>query len=157
MELDKIERLIEKYFQGETSIAEEKELKKYFSSRDVTPHLKQYESLFRYFSVAKQQKSMQETASFSSQKLVKRNKIHFVTWLSVAASVIVLLGIGTYGYFSYQKEQPAQELGTYEDPKVAFEATQKALAMLSGNVNVGIESVRYIKEYDNSKQKIFNQ
>ena len=41
MELYKIEELIEKYFQGETSIAEEKELTNYFSSSNVAQHLEQ--------------------------------------------------------------------------------------------------------------------
>jgi hypothetical protein len=35
MELNKIERLVEKYFDGETSVEEEKELRKYFASTDV--------------------------------------------------------------------------------------------------------------------------
>ena len=41
MGLDRIEKLVEKYFEGESSIAEEKELKVYFSSTDVAQHLKQ--------------------------------------------------------------------------------------------------------------------
>ncbi len=35
MELNKIEEILEKYFQGETSIAEENQLKEYFSSSNV--------------------------------------------------------------------------------------------------------------------------
>jgi hypothetical protein len=49
------------------------------------------------------------------------------------------------------------ELGTYDNPEEALAATQKALAMLSNNVNVGIESVQYIQEYEQSKNKIFKQ
>ena len=41
MESHTIEKLVEKYFSGETSIAEEKQLKDYFSSPDVAPHLEQ--------------------------------------------------------------------------------------------------------------------
>jgi hypothetical protein len=43
----------------------------------------------------------------------------------------------------------------YKSPEAAFNATQKALSMLSENVNVGIESVEYINEYDYSKDLIF--
>jgi hypothetical protein len=53
MELTKIEILIEKYFQGETSIAEEKELRSYFSTSNVAPHLEQYKAMFGYFTEAK--------------------------------------------------------------------------------------------------------
>ena len=152
MELDKIEIILEKYFQGETTIAEENELKKYFSSPNVAQHLQQYQPLFGYFSQVKEQKSTQEIPLHTK----KRN----VAWLSIAASVVVLLGIGTYVYMSEKNTAPVvaqTELGTYDDPEEALAATQKALALLSNNVNVGIESVHYIKEYEQSKNKIFKQ
>ena len=151
MESNKIEILLEKYFQGETSIAEEKELKNYFSLPNVAQHLQQYQPLFGYFSQVKEQKSTQEI----SLQTKKRN----VAWLSIAASAVVLLGIGTY-YISKKNTAPAvaqTELGTYDDPEEALAATQKALALLSKKVNVGIESVQYIKEYEQSKNKIFKQ
>lgn len=153
MELNKIEDILEKYFQGETSIAEENQLKEYFSSPNVAQHLEQYKPMFGYFSQAKEQKSTYEIPLQSK----KRN----VAWLSIAASVVVLLGIGTYFFMSEQKEATAvasqTELGTYDNPEEALKATQKALALLSNNVNVGIESVQYIKEYEQSKNKIFKQ
>lgn len=153
MEPNKIEDILEKYFQGETSIAEENQLKEYFSSSNVAQHLEQYKPMFGYFSQAKEQKSTQEIPLQSK----KRN----VAWLSIAASAVVLLGIGTYFFVSEQKDTTAvasqTELGTYQDPEEALKATQKALALLSNNVNVGIESVQYIKEYEQSKNKVFKQ
>ena len=152
MELNKIEDILEKYFQGETSIAEENQLKEYFSSPNVAQHLEQYKPMFGYFSQAKEQKSTYEIPLQSK----KRN----VAWLSIAASAVVLLGIGTYFYTSEKNATPVTaqtELGTYDDPEEALAATQKALALLSNNVNVGIESVQYIKEYEQSKNKIFKQ
>lgn len=152
MELDKIENILEKYFQGETSIAEEKELKEYFSSSNVAQHLEQYRPMFGYFSQVKEQKSTQEIPLQTK----KRN----VAWLSIAASVVVLLGIGTFYFVSQKTTTRAvaqSELGTYDNPEEALAATQKALALLSNNVNVGIESVQYVKEYEQSKNKIFKQ
>lgn len=147
MALDRIEILIEKYFEGETSIAEEKELKAYFSSLDVAQHLEQYKPVFGYFSQAKQE---QFTATIPLKS--KRRKI--VAWLSVAASVVVMLGIG---FFAYQNtSEPTQEnLGVIDDPEIAFKETQKALALISKHVNTGIESVNYLGEYQQSKNKIF--
>ncbi|MDX6182484.1 hypothetical protein SGQ44_07540 [Flavobacterium sp. Fl-77] len=152
MELNNIENILEKYFQGETSIAEEKQLKDYFSSSNVAQHLEQYQPMFGYFSQVKEQKSMQEIPLQTK----KRN----VAWLSIAASVAVLLAAGTFFYVSEKNTTPVvaqSELGTYDNPEEALEATQKALALLSNNVNVGIESVQYIKEYEQSKNKIFKQ
>jgi hypothetical protein len=147
MELVKIEDLLEKYFQGETSIAEENELRNYFSSSNVAQHLEQYKPIFGYFSLAKGHQFTPEIPLQSK----KRN----VAWISIAASVVVLLGIGTYAYYSSDVVTKSKDLGTYDDPEEAFRATQKALSLLSDNVNVGIESVQYIQEYQTTKDKIF--
>jgi hypothetical protein len=49
----------------------------------------------------------------------KRTKV----WLSIAASIVVMLGAGTYVYFD--KEVVSQDLGTYDNPEVAMKETQK--------------------------------
>ncbi|MFH6987405.1 hypothetical protein ACHRVW_06630 [Flavobacterium collinsii] len=152
MGYNKIEDVLEKYFEGETTIAEENQLKEYFSSPDVAQHLEQYKPMFGYFSQVKEQKSM--------QTIPLETKKRKVAWLSIAASAVVLLGVGTYFYVSEKDVTPVTaqtELGTYDNPEEALAATQKALALLSNNVNVGIESVQYIKEYEQSKNKIFKQ
>jgi uncharacterized protein HemX len=147
MEFNEMEALLEKYFEGETSIAEEKELKDYFSSPNVAPHLEQYRPLFGYFTKAKEDTFTQKVSLYSK----KQKNI----WLLVAASVVVVLGIGFYSYFNANQVNVNKELGTYDDPKEALEATQKALAMLSSNVNVGIEGVQYIQVYQVTKEKVF--
>ena len=147
MELDKIEQLLEKYFDGETSIQEENELRTYFSSADVAQHLEQYKPMFGYFSTSKEQHFEQQITLTARKRKV--------AWISVAASVVILLGAGTFTYFNYNHSQQNQDLGTYDNPEVAFRETQKALEMLSDNVNVGVESVQYIKEYEVTRDKIF--
>jgi hypothetical protein len=149
MESNKIETLLEKYFQGETSIAEENQLRDYFSSPNVSPNLEQYKPIFGYLALAKEQNFEQE--------IVLKSKKRNLAWLSIAASVVVLLGIGTYSYFNYYNINQNQDLGTYDDPEIAFRETQKALSMLSTHLNTGIESVQYIQEYENSKNLIFKQ
>jgi hypothetical protein len=153
MESNKIEIILEKYFQGESTIAEENELKNYFSSSNVAQHLEQYKPLFGYFSQVKEQRLTQEIPLQTK----KRN----VAWLSIAASAVILLGIGSYLYFnSTNNTVPVvtnSDLGTYDTPEEALAATQKALAMVSHNVNTGIESIQYIKEYEQSKNLIFKQ
>lgn len=147
MESNKIEILVEKYFRGETSIPEENELRDYFSSSNVAPDLEQYRSVFGYFSIAKEQQFTQEI----QLKSAKRN----LRWLYIAASVVVLLGIGAYSYFNYANTGQNQNLGTYDDPEVAFRETQKALSKLSTHINKGIESLHYVEEYEKSKNLIF--
>lgn len=149
MELDKIEIILEKYFDGETSIAEEKELKDYFTSSNVAQHLEQYKPLFGYFSQAKQEQ-------YKAVTPLKTEKRNIASWISIAAAVVVLLGVGTFTFMNYNTTK-SKEFGTYDDPEVAFRETQKALALISEHVNTGIESVGYINEYEQSKNKIFKK
>ncbi len=149
MALDRIEILIEKYFEGETSIAEEKELKVYFSSSDVAQHLVQYKSVFGFFSQAQSQQ-------FNATIPLKAKKRSNIAWLSIAASVVVLLGIGTFMYTNTsEKPSNLSDLGTYDDPEVALAETQKALTLVSQKINVGMGSVNYINEYERSKNRVF--
>lgn len=145
MELDRIEILLEKYFDAETTIAEENELKIYFSSSDVAQHLEHYRGMFGYFSAAKEQQFEQELPL----KTTTRKK---VAWLSIAATIVILLGMFT---FYNQNISQNQDLGTYDDPEKAFQETQKALNLLSKNVNVGVEGMQYVQEYQQSTELIF--
>nr|MBF6607889.1 hypothetical protein [Flavobacterium sp.] len=54
MESHKIEILIEKYFDAETSIAEENILREYFASANVAQHLERYRPMFAFYSEAKE-------------------------------------------------------------------------------------------------------
>lgn len=145
MELREIEKLLEKYFDAATSTAEENVLKAYFSSPDVAPHLEQYRPMFGYF-------TQQATEKFEKTVPLKPRKRN-VVWLSVAASLVLMLGLYAILVPSFTTSQG--DLGTYEDPEVAFQETQKALNMLSSQVNVGVSGAAYLGEYEKSKNKIF--
>lgn len=152
MEWNKIEALLERYFEGLTTLEEEQALKTFFQGTNVPPHLESYRSLFGYFAQAKQER-MTPPIQLKSRRNV------FIGWL-VAASVVVMLGIGfmTWNAPSDAPQALAQtELGTYDSPEEAYAATQEALAMVSGHLNTGIESMGYLKEYENSKNQIFKQ
>jgi len=151
MESGKIEDLIEKYYQGETNIAEENELRIYFSSLNISQHLEQYKTIFGYLSVAKEE-HFKAKITLTSNPIYKKRK---VVSILVAAAAVVLIGVGSYALFTFSVTKKTQDLGTYDNPDEAFRATQKALSVLSDNVNIGIESVQYIKEYQTTKDKIF--
>ena len=148
MELAQIEHLIEKYFEAETSIADEKQLQLYFSSPNVAQHLKQYRSVFGYYKQAKQEKFV-ATIHLPTHK--KRT-----VWIRIAASILILFGVGFFVVINKQQQNSVADLGTYNSPEEAFKETQKALALLSTHVNVGIESVHYVYEYQKTKERVFN-
>ncbi|MDE3740726.1 hypothetical protein [Maribacter polysaccharolyticus] len=138
MELDRIEKLLEKYLEATTSIAEEKELRAYFSQESLPQHLEQYAPMFRYFSVAKEERY--------TKKLPLKNRRFNYKWLSIAAMAVLLFGI----YFGKQYQEK-------KEAEYAYSETKKALTLLADNFNKGTEKVAYLNEFENAKQKIYNK
>ena len=147
MELRTIEQLLDKYFDAATSTDEENQLKEYFSSPGVAPHLEQYRPMFGYFA--------REAAQQFDKVVPLKTKRQYAKWISMAASLVLMMGMLTY--FNYQPANDATDLGTYNDPEVAFRETQKALNMVSKNVNVGVSSMSYIGVYEKSRKTIFKE
>jgi len=139
MELSNIEQLLEKYFEATATVAEEEMLREYFAKEDVPLHLKGYAPMFQYFSEAKEER-------FTRQVPLKTRKKSYLKWISVAAVGVLVFGI----YFgrSYQEQREAE---------YAYQETKKALSLLAANLGKGTEKVAYLKEFEETKQKIYNR
>lgn len=146
MESDNIEKLLEKYFEASTTVAEEETLKQYFSQEGVATHLEQYAPMFQYFSNAKEERFTKQLPL--SPKIVGA-RTNFFKWASVAA-VVLLFGI----YFgkSYQDQQALEK----QQAEYAYQETKRALNLLAENFNRGTEKVAYLNEFETTKQKIYN-
>ncbi|GAA4278264.1 hypothetical protein [Aquimarina mytili] len=140
MELSNIEKLLEKYFEGETTISEEKELKVYFTRETVPSHLERYKDLFQYFS---------EESTIKATKDLKLNTSRKFTyaWIGVAASVALIAGI------FLTRTAPSKSVDTFEDPEIALQETKKILNMVSQYMNEGKQELVYLKEFENTKNK----
>jgi len=138
MELANIEKLLEKYLNAETTIAEEKELKNYFLNGNVAPHLEEYQALFGYFSTSKNERYT-KTIQLKSQK--QRWK-----WLSVAASIVLLVSV----YSGYENIQQRKAERVYTE-------TIGALELLSTNLNKGNVAIAQLQRFEDTTNKIFKQ
>jgi hypothetical protein len=138
MELVNIEKLLQKYLSAETSIAEEKKLKNYFTSDNVAPHLEEYQALFEYFSISKNEK-------LTKPIQLKAKKTNW-KWLSVAASIVLLVSI----YTGYENNQQRKAEKVYNETLVAFN-------MLSENLNKGNEAIMQLQYFEKATNKIFKQ
>lgn len=136
MASDRIEKLIERYFEAETTLAEEREIRAYFAQEEVAPQLEQYRSLFQYVSASKEERYMGEVA-------IRTRRVPY-RWLAVAAVAVMAFGI----YFgkSYQEQREAE---------YAYQETRKALALLAQNLDKGTKKVAYLNEFEKTKQKIY--
>ena len=132
MVLNNIEKLLEKYENGETSLKEEQVLKNYFTSDTVAPHLEVYKPMFTYFLVNQQEQ-------FTKDVPLKTKQTFNYKWISVAAVAVLMLGL----YFGTLS---SNNLGTYEDPQLAFNEFSKSMEMISTKFNKGASTVSYLNE-----------
>lgn len=137
-----IEQLIEQYFAGETSVAEERQLRAYFQQTDIPPHLQQYQSLFQWQQTEREVATPEFDFSFMEQidnqtvnRIILLRKRRAI-WLQIAA--IMIVGLGIWWMFptetvSSNAQQQAINWEEYEvqDPEQALEETKAALKLLS--------------------------
>jgi len=144
MELDKIERLLERYDEGETTLAEEKILREYFLVENVPEHLKSYQLMFSF-------SSLQADKSFDKEPTVISRKSRYA-WTSIAAILIVALGL--FFFHNPSGNLNENDLGTISDEELALQKTKETLNMVSQFMNEGKSDLVYLKEFNNTKNKI---
>ena len=151
MESARIEKLLEKYYEAETTLKEENELKDYFSKSDVPAHLAEHKKLFNYFN-----DSSLETSN-RSIKLI--NRTIALRWLSVAAMLVFFVSV-----FGLYQQNEAEK----EEARLAYQETQKALELISkslnkgtgaiaqlDNFNKGTSAMAELQTFENTQSKVF--
>lgn len=148
MELDKIETLLIKYDEGETTLAEEKILQEYFATAKVPPHLDSYKLLFAYT-------TKERTSSYDGKVDVNSKKRRFA-FVGIAASIILAIGMFV-SIDNGQEDFAGQDLGSIEDPEEAYFKAKETLQMVSAALNSGKEELIYVEEFDKAKNKYIKE
>lgn len=172
MNIEAIKILIDKYFEGETSLQEEAQLAEYFNGEDVVAELKKYQPLFQFF---KAEKSilLNEKANEKVLAIEKRVKTLNILrgsgmfWRAAAAAFI----LGISGYFiTKQFENPNRKcvadncrVKVYDetdDPQKAFEEVQAALKLVSKKMKKGTdettEGMKKVKHATDDMNKVIH-
>ncbi|QDO95367.1 hypothetical protein FNB79_15765 [Formosa sediminum] len=139
MVLNKIEQLLEKYENAETTLQEEQELKTYFSQDQIAPHLEVYRPLFAYYKASKHE-------TFTKDIPLKTKNTNVYKWLTVAAVGVLMLGF----YFNTSKHITTtdDDLGTIQDPELAYNEVVNTLELISKTLNKGTATVGYLQTYN---------
>jgi hypothetical protein len=152
----KIRELLDKYWEGETSLEEERELSSYFVSSQVTDEFAPFIPLFAFFEegrnirmeVSVVQPPMEET----------KGKIVNIRWLiSIAASIAIFLAVFFINK-NISTEQSAQYAfeDTYQTPEEAYAEVKKALLYVSTKMNKGVSTAAESLEKMEPLDKIIN-
>jgi hypothetical protein len=149
MDLQKIEQLLDAYFEGETDVADEKVLKAYFSGDQVAPHLEPYREMFAYFAQAKSEITTVEVKAIQTKKpgFLKQMR----PWYSIAALFVVALGVTFFLQNNSNRITDAERL----EAEIAFEKTKEALNFFSQQFNESASKLTVVNEFGNSANKLF--
>ena len=157
MVLDNIEKLLEKYDNGETTLQEEQQLKHYFTQETVAPHLEVYKPMFQYFVITQEEQFTKDVP------LKPKKTITLYKWISVAAVAVLMFGV--YTQVNKPSELNDEQLLAYNQTMDALNLVSsqfkkgndniEALGLMSSSLNKGTENMAYINQFSNTTNKIF--
>jgi len=162
MDSKQLEQLLEKYWNCETSLEDEKQLRDYFRG-EVPESLKETAALFRYFEM--QQSESLEGAEFDAKVVkairhqpAKGKSISMISnFARIAAGLIVVVTATYFVRQEIRKAYPPEVVDTYSDPKLALEETKKALMLISKGFNKAQREAGKIKTFNEAEEKLQKQ
>jgi hypothetical protein len=155
MESSRIKELIDKYFEGNTSVEEERQLNALIKGKQLP---KEYSYLIPLFDFYEEERNKKPELKFSPGITIagiKHSRSLRYIWMAAAACILLLLGI-----FILQNRAPEQVVYAYingipvTDEQLAIEETKKALSLISTNLNQGTTGLNYLSEINKTKQLI---
>ena len=162
MNVDRINQLLERYYNAETTEAEEKELKRFFTEEDVPAHLLAEKEIFMQLAAhpapeipegleSRLSRKIDEwdTGERRTLKIKKHIRALRLQWIgSIAASLLLLFGVGWY------LQEPTRK-DTCSTPEEAYAEAQRALVMFSTALNKGMKQMDVLHETTERVEKIF--
>lgn len=159
-----IKELLAKYYNGESSDAEEQVLRYYFHSGEVPDEFRYDQELFR----SMHDEKSKIPAGISFDKMIDNALAGHVqeprstginrfmkSWYRVAAAAVILAGLSGALYLSlHHKENPTVADYTITDPKQAYAEAKKALMMVSENLNKGTSGLGKLQSFQYGLEKV---
>jgi hypothetical protein len=161
MNYKKIQELLDKYWNCETTLEEEEILRSYFSNEEVHDDFKEFEQLFRHFNEVKGSRVSNDFDERIFEKVKKRKaqRRHLGFFTKVAAAVILILSFVVINQrYILVKDKATQVVqDTFEDPHKALEETKKMLMLVSEKWNKGKVEISKISEFNKAEKMIRNK
>jgi hypothetical protein len=155
MEENKIREVLERYWEGETSLEEEKELRSYFASSQVADEYASYIPLFVFFD---EERHKEMSTHIKLPIDVKKGKVINIKWLiNIAASIVIFIAM-----FFINKNLNRENVhqyayhDTYQTPEEAYLEVKQALLFVSVKMNKGVSTISQSLEKMEPLDKIIN-
>lgn len=161
MDSKHIEQLLEKYWECETSLEEEKALRDFFSQTDVPDALKDSAVLFRYFEQQRQHKmnDVAFDASLKNKLQPAQGKMRSLLMSSLRIAAGISVVVASFWLVRTQMQNNAQQeiTDTFDDPKEAFEETKKALQLISKNFGKAKKATSNINMINEATERVHSK
>jgi len=156
MDSKHIEQLLEKYWNCDTSLEEEQQLREYFRGH-VPESMKEVAQVFQYFDSQQKEQVNPEFDAVVKKKIRQpEGKVVrlFQNYARIAAGLLVVVAATYFVRQEVRKAYPPEIADTYSDPKLALEETKKALMMISKGFNKAQREANKIKAFNEAEVKI---
>ena len=153
MDYKYIEQLIERYWEGCSTLEEEKILHTFFNQKEVPDELKIYQPIFSDEQANAMRAELSDDFEQRMLKLVEQDsskqqrgiciKERLLPLMRAAAIVVIVLSVGNLVNRSMvaQQEEDINYAGyqdTFSDPEVAYDKVENALELVSEGMNMSM-------------------
>jgi hypothetical protein len=140
MKKEELDRLLEKYYDGNTSEAEELSLRDLFNSDDIVEGYEAEKEIFRFYSGFEKipepspgfENKILDAVDTNISRIIYLKKRRFALSVASAAAGVLILA-GTYFFFLHR----AEPRDTFTDPQLAYAETMRILFDVSSKINQG--------------------
>lgn len=154
-----IKGLLQLYFDGETTLEQEEQLIKYFTTDEVAAELKKYQGFFAGVSELSSENMSHAELNIEADIIdfINRNETGSknntrTLWQivsGVAATVILVMG----GWLLYQ-QQEMNYTDTYDNPEVAYAVAEQALNYVSVKYNKGLAAMNHFDKLQTAAEPL---
>jgi hypothetical protein len=147
MNEQKIHELLRRYFDGDTSLGEERELQRYFAGNDVPASLKAYRSMFVFFA---EERAVTPPARKPKARIITLNRT-IITGIAASIAILFLVGL--------PKTQPDLYAYYVDGDRVyneaaAMEAADDKLQLLAASLQKAQSSMAAFDKVQESSQSL---
>ena len=155
-----IEELLEKYYEGETTLREERLLKEWLGRDDVPAHLMAERDQFLYMETQGKMgvlegqfddRVLKEISEPPLAKMVSLNR-PWIYWISGAAATALIVVAILVQFNPFGKTIS----DTYTDPSLAYEEAKKVMLFVSSKLNRGTENIKKVEKFDTGMKEMKN-
>jgi hypothetical protein len=154
MKEEELKRLVEKYYDGESTAEEEKTLRDFFRNNNVPAGYEAEKEIFGYY--AGSEDIPEPSIDFEARILASldaseriegsgKTKRLIISLMSAAAGLLLLAG----SYFFFVKQPDTTD--TFNDPKIAYAETVKILRDVSLQLNHGARGLEAVSKINKVK------